>query len=148
VARGAAAEWLQAQSANPLGVAHSFPLGDVDFVVGGSHILVAGGSQPAITPDKRHPRTAIGVDAAGFLYLLVVDGRTEKSVGMTLPELQVYVAQMGLTNAINLDGGGSSTLVLRGTLMNVPSDGKERPVASFVEVGPPTPRCQHAFVRC
>jgi hypothetical protein len=148
VARGAAAEWLRAQSANPLGIAHSFPLGDVDFVVGGSHILVAGATQPAITPDKRHPRTAIGVDAAGFLYLLVVDGRTEKSLGMTLLELQAYVGQMGLTNAINLDGGGSSTLVLRGTLMNVPAEGKERPVASFVEVGPSTPRCSHAFVRC
>jgi hypothetical protein len=148
VARGAAAEWLQAQSKNPLGIAHSFPLGGVDFMVGGSHVLVAGGAQPAITPDKRHPRTAIGVDAAGFLYLLVVDGRSEKSLGMTLPELQAYVTQMGMTNAINLDGGGSSTLVLRETLMNVPAEGKERPVASVVEVGPPRPRCRHAFVGC
>ena len=148
VARGAAAEWLQSQSANPLGVAHSFPLNGVDFMVAGSHILMHGGVQPAITPDKRHPRTAIGVDASGFLYLLVVDGRSEKSLGMTLPELQAYVSQMGMTNAINLDGGGSSTLVLRGTLMNVPAEGKERPVASFVEVGPPSPRCSHAFVRC
>jgi Phosphodiester glycosidase len=148
VARGAAAEWLQTQSANPLGVRHSFPLGNVDFLVSGSHILVAGGAQPALTPDKRNPRTAIGLDAAGFLYLLVVDGRTEKSLGMTLPELQAYVAQNSMTNAINLDGGGSSTLVLRETLMNAPADGKERPVASMVEVGPPRPRCRHPFVRC
>jgi hypothetical protein len=148
VARGAAAEWLQTQSANPLSVAHSFPLGNVDFIAGGSHVLVAGGGQPAIRPDARHPRTAIGVDAGGFLYMLVVDGRTEKSLGMTLPELQAYVAQMGMTNAINLDGGGSSSLVLRGTLMNVPADGKERAVASFVQVGPPQPLCRHPFVRC
>jgi hypothetical protein len=148
VARGGAAEWLQAQAANSLMLAHSFPLVNVDFVAGGSHVLVAGGSQPALTADRRNPRTAIGVDAGGFLYLVVVDGRSDKSLGMTLPELQAFVAGMGMTNAINLDGGGSSTLVLRENLMNMPSDGRERPVASIIEVGPPRPGCRHAFIRC
>jgi exopolysaccharide biosynthesis protein len=82
------------------------------------------------------------------VYLLVVDGRSEQSLGMTLLELQAYVTGMGLTNAINLDGGGSSTLVLGGSVMNKPSDGRERRVPSLVEDGAPQPSCAHAFVRC
>ena len=147
VGHGAAAEWLQSQSGNPLGLAHSFPLGNLDFMVGGSHVLVraersrrSAGQAPPTHGDRRRRRR--------LPLRHRVDGRSEKSLGMTLPELQAYASQMGMTNAINLDGGGSSTLVLRGTLMNVPADGRERPVASFVEVGPPLPRCRHAFVRC
>ncbi|HEV8573992.1 MAG TPA: phosphodiester glycosidase family protein [Dehalococcoidia bacterium] len=148
VGRGASAEWMLAQSGNPLGVAHSFPLGAVDFMVSGSHVLIANGAKAAIGPDSRNPRTAIGVDGNGFLYLLVVDGRSDQSLGMTLQELQNHLAQMGITNAINLDGGGSSTMFLRDAVMNHPSDGKERPVANIIEVGPPLPPCPHSFVRC
>ena len=148
VGRGAAAEWILAQSGNPLTVVHSFPLEGLNFMVGGSHVLVQNGTAPAIATDKRNPRTAIGVDAGGFLYLLVVDGRSQQSLGMTLPELQAYVTGMGLTNAINLDGGGSSTLVVGGSVVNKPSDGRERRVPSVVEVGAPKPSCGHAFVRC
>ena len=67
---------------------------------------------------------------------------------MTLPELQAYVRKLGLTNAINLDGGGSSTLVVAQTIVNHPSDGPERAVPAIVEVGPPRPACWHAFIRC
>jgi hypothetical protein len=148
VGRGAAAEWMLAQNANPLTVVHSFPLEGMNFMVGGSHVLIQNGTPPVINADRSNPRTAIGVDAGGFLYLLVVDGRSEQSLGMTLLELQAYVIGMGLTNAINLDGGGSSTLVLGGSVMNKPSDGRERPVPSVVEVGAPKPSCALAFVRC
>jgi hypothetical protein len=148
VARGTASEWLFAQMASPLAVAHSFPLGVVDFVVAGSHILMQAGAPASLTADKQNPRTVIGADANGFLYLLVIDGRSEHSLGMTLPELQAYVAAMGMQNAINLDGGGSSTLVVGGNVMNKPSDGRERPVASIVEVGAPRPACGIPFVSC
>jgi hypothetical protein len=146
---GAAADWMRAQSANPLAVVHSFPLSaDVDFMVAGSHALVQDGVLPEIKPDRRHPRTAIGVDAGGFLYLLVVDGRSKESLGMTLPELQAYAAGLGLTNAINLDGGGSSTLVVGQSVVNKPSAGRERAVPGIVEIGAPRPACLHPFVRC
>jgi exopolysaccharide biosynthesis protein len=54
------------------------------------------------------PRTAAGIDEA-FLYIVVVDGRSMASIGMSLAELQKYLSRLELVNAINLDGGGSST---------------------------------------
>ena len=82
-----------------------------------------------------NPRTAIGIDKKGKkLILLVVDGRSELSRGMTYGQLAEEMVKRGAYTAINLDGGGSSTLVLRqdGELkvMNKPSDRKERAVAN------------------
>ena len=148
VGHGAAAEWMQWQSGSPLAAVHSFPLPNLDFMVGGSHILMQAGQKSVLPEDRRNPRTAVGVDAGGFLYVIVVDGRSDKSAGMNLPELQAYAAAHGLTNAINLDGGGSSTLVVAQAVVNHPSDGPERAVPSIIEVGPPRPSCWHAFVRC
>jgi exopolysaccharide biosynthesis protein len=81
--------------------------------------------------NRRHPRTAIARLADGRLLLVVVDGRQPyHSLGMTLPELAVTLNALGATDAINLDGGGSSTLVVRGTVVNLPSDeGGERAVS-------------------
>ena len=79
VGHGAAAEWLQWQSSSPLAAVHSFPLPNLDFMVGGSHILMQAGQKTPLPEDKRNPRTAIGVDAGGFLYVIVVDGRSDKS---------------------------------------------------------------------
>jgi hypothetical protein len=149
VATGEAAEWMKQNIQHPLSFDSSFPLADVDFVVGGSHVLIqngepAGGSLPA----GRHPRTAIGIDEEGFAYLVVADGRSSASFGMSLAELQMYLDGLGLLNAINLDGGGSSTMVLRGSVMNTPSDGRERSVASVVEFTQQHVTCRHDFVRC
>jgi hypothetical protein len=148
VGRGAAAEWMQAQSANPLAAVYSFPVKPLDFMVAGSHLLMQSGQKVPVPEDQRNPRTAAGVDANGFLYIAVVDGRSEQSAGMTLPELQNFVASLGLANAINLDGGGSSTLTIGGTTVNRPSDGRERPVPAIIEVGPARPSCWHPFIRC
>lgn len=148
VGHGAAAEWLQSQSANPLAAVHSFPLPNLDFMVAGSHILLQAGQKTALPEDRRNPRTGLGVDANGFLYVIVVDGRSDQSAGMNLPELQAYAANLRVTNAINLDGGGSSTLVVAQAVVNRPSDGPERAVPAIVEVGPPRPSCRHAFIRC
>ncbi len=77
----------------------------------------------------RHPRTAVGFNGRK-LYLLVVDGRQPGySAGMTLPELSQAMVDLGCTDAMNLDGGGSTTLWARGAVINRPSDGRERPVA-------------------
>ncbi len=72
----------------------------------------------------RHPRTAVGLTRDGkTLYLLTVDGRQPGlSVGMSLPELAEYLRQLGCWTAMNFDGGGSTTMVIRGDIVNKPSD--------------------------
>ena len=83
---------------------------------------------------ERHPRTAVGWDSR-YLYLIQVDGRQEGlSVGMTLEELGAYMAQMGCTDAMNLDGGGSATFWFNGKIRNSPCDGHERPIANALVI--------------
>ncbi|XP_053313109.1 N-acetylglucosamine-1-phosphodiester alpha-N-acetylglucosaminidase [Spea bombifrons] len=66
-------------------------------------------------------RTAVGHDQEGRLILFHVDGQTD-SRGLTLWEMATFLKKQGVINAINLDGGGSATLVINGTLSNYPSD--------------------------
>ncbi|NWX83059.1 NAGPA acetylglucosaminidase, partial [Nothoprocta ornata] len=66
-------------------------------------------------------RTAVGHDSQGQLVLVHVDGQTE-SRGLNLWEMADFLRQQGIINAINLDGGGSATLVLNGTLASYPSE--------------------------
>lgn len=71
----------------------------------------------------RHPRTAIGWNAdQSKIWLVVVDGRQEHSAGMSLQELSRFFIELGATDALNLDGGGSSALVFDGQVRNTPSD--------------------------
>jgi hypothetical protein len=71
----------------------------------------------------RHPRTLIGVDAGGAIWLVTVDGRQPAlSLGMTFAELQALSHRLGLRSALNLDGGGSTTMVVHGNVVNHPSD--------------------------
>jgi len=87
----------------------------------------------------RHPRSAIGIKANGKIILLTVDGRQENSAGMSLHELTKTMRWLGCVSAINLDGGGSTTLwVATAGVVNYPSDNKkwdhegERKVANVV----------------
>lgn len=86
--------------------------------------------------DTRHPRTSAGLSQDGrTLYLAVVDGRTTLSVGMTCPELGALMAELGAWTAINLDGGGSTTMWLAGQgVVNDPSDGAQRVVANHLGI--------------
>ena len=78
-----------------------------------------------------HPRTAAGVTRNGDLLLLVVDGRQVESRGVSLEELAVIMHDLGAVRALNLDGGGSSTLVVNGVLLNRPTgDTRQREVMS------------------
>ena len=74
--------------------------------------------------NARHPRSVIGTDAAGYVWLIVVDGRAKgKAAGMTIAELTQLAQSLGLTDALNLDGGGSSTLwALPAGVINHPCD--------------------------
>jgi len=78
----------------------------------------------------RHPRTAVGFNEQKFFWV-TVDGRQPGySVGMTLPELAALMVELGCQQALNLDGGGSTTFWVRGKVLNQPSDRRERPVAN------------------
>jgi hypothetical protein len=111
--------------------------------VGGIPLLVENG-RVVVTPCaaslcKRHPRTAIGVTPAGRILMVVVDGRREGSKGVTLVRLARLMRTLGASHALNLDGGGSSTMVVRGRggrprVVNRPSDGSQRKVSSAVLV--------------
>jgi hypothetical protein len=72
---------------------------------------------------KRHPRTAVGVLGNGHWIFVVVDGARGQALGFTILELADFMQVLGCTDALNLDGGGSSTMVLDGKVVNQPSHG-------------------------
>ncbi|MCF6240352.1 MAG: phosphodiester glycosidase family protein [Bacteroidales bacterium] len=86
---------------------------------------------------KRHPRTCIGITKDSILFI-TVDGRSETGSGMTLKELQTFVKNFKCTDAINMDGGGSTTIWTKEKgLLNSPSDKKgERSVANAILILP------------
>jgi hypothetical protein len=85
----------------------------------------------------RQPRTLAGVRPDGTLLLVTVDGRAPGwSAGMTLPEAARLMRSLGARDALNLDGGGSSTMTVRGEVVNRPSDHVERRVSDGLFVMP------------
>jgi len=109
--------------------------------LGASNILLKDGAPAPIPSDavfiNPEPRTAVGFTANNEIYFLVVDGRKfEYSNGMSLAELTEVFTALGVENAANLDGGGSSTFVTRHSVADVfhvrnrPSDGSPRPVGN------------------
>ncbi len=89
---------------------------------------------PAEFVNARHPRTAIGIKKNGHLLLVTVDGRKKISRGATLPEMAQIMLRLGAQQAMNLDGGGSTDMVVAGGVVNTPSDGTERPVVNALLV--------------
>ena len=108
----------------------------LDFAVGGRQILVKDGvPQPesVVGTDGQAPRTSIGFKDGGKTMLLVTaDGRQSLVLGPTRAQMGVLMADLGVETALNLDGGGSTTMVARplgnplATVRNLPSDGSER----------------------
>ena len=84
----------------------------------------------------RAPRTAVGVTKDGRYLLAVVDGRQSHSVGLTLTDWARLLVKFGAQDAINLDGGGSTDLVVNGEVQNSPSDGQERAVGDALVLVP------------
>lgn len=115
-------------------------------VAGGRPLILAGGqvlnTQSALDHlTSLNPRTAIGYDATGAkLVMLVVDGRTSTSQGCVSKVLADIMLATGCTEAMNFDGGGSSTIYVDNLgVRNSPSDGKERAVVNAVFAISPTP---------
>ncbi|MDB1088512.1 phosphodiester glycosidase family protein [Streptomyces sp. ACA25] len=115
--------------------------------VGGNGLLVRDG-EPQNWEGRPNnataPRTAVGFSEDGReMHILTVDGRQAQSGGTTLTELAILMARLGSHTALNLDGGGSTTLLARDqggtgtTLVNSPSDGWDRPVPNGLAVTAP-----------
>jgi hypothetical protein len=86
---------------------------------------------------ERNPRTFAGTDAAGRTLIATVDGRSTASLGTTIVETAAVARALGMRDALNLDGGGSTTMVTRGQVVNSPSDAAgERPVGDALLVLP------------
>jgi hypothetical protein len=117
----------------------SIPIAEL---IGGGPRLIRNGAESveslaegfgASFASDRHPRSAVGFSQDSTkVYFFTVDGRqTGYSVGMSLYELADYMLEWGVWEGINLDGGGSTTMVIRGRVVNSPSDaGGERSVAN------------------
>lgn len=109
------------------------PLTPGTFAVNGRYPLLRDGE--VIAPrtggsfvTARHPRTVAGVAADGRVLLMTIDGRSRTSVGATLLEAAEAARSLGMVEAVNLDGGGSSTMSVNGHPSGKPSDGRERAV--------------------
>ncbi|MEE4492899.1 phosphodiester glycosidase family protein [Streptomyces sp. BE230] len=86
---------------------------------------------------KRNPRTLAGVDAAGRTVLVTADGRSTDALGLSIPESAAVARALGLRDAVNLDGGGSTTMAVDGEVINAPSDATgERPVGDALLILP------------
>lgn len=143
VARGNAAARLREEA--PVGTTLSLRLilqpdwATVSDAIGGGPVLVRDGkpvyrANEAFTTEQlapRGPRSAVGQRADGGLLLVATDGRQPGySIGMTNFELAQAMVRLGAVRAMALDGGGSTTLAFEGTVLNRPSDGRERPIST------------------
>jgi hypothetical protein len=121
------------------------PKGKVYNAISGERMLVSKGQKVGgLDAQLRQPRTAVGFNRNGrWLYLVVVDGREQASEGASLSELADLLISYGVYNAMNLDGGGSSTLAIEGVdkqprVLNTPVNdnvaGRERAVANHLGI--------------
>jgi hypothetical protein len=119
---------------------------NIENAVGGFFQILVNGAlaERTLTRENREPRSAAGISSDGkYLYLLIIDGRRADSAGGTEKETALLLLALGSWNGLNLDGGGSSALALRGAdgkvkVVNVPVHGgilgMERAVAGCLGV--------------
>jgi hypothetical protein len=110
------------------------------FALGGKYrLLRAGAVQSGLPVAPGAERTAVGFSGGGMtMWLVATEGREVSAAGLDLPELAVFMRGLGVRDAVDLDDGGSTTIVSRlpgrssPTLLNRPSDGSERRVANGI----------------
>ncbi len=118
----------------------SRPAGSPAMAITGNQFLIDDGVIRVVDDRELHPRTAIGIDRdTHSILLLVIDGRQSFSRGYTMVEMANLMQDLGADEALNLDGGGSSTMIAKRpdgkvAVINSPSDGRERHVANAVSV--------------
>lgn len=128
-----AGSWIPREKAGQTQVVGGFP----ELLDGGRPVLGLALDRSQDFAAVRHPRTAVAYDPAGqTLWLMVVDGRQGAySSGMTLEEVTGTFESLGATEALNLDGGGSSVMVVHGIARSRPSDADgERAVRNALAV--------------
>ncbi|MBR1647723.1 MAG: phosphodiester glycosidase family protein [Selenomonadaceae bacterium] len=127
-----------------INVEHGGDFNEAIHIIGAGPTLVKGG-EVYVTVDAeqfpndirvgRAPRSAVGITQYGDYIFAVVDGRQAHSKGCTLDEwARILKEHFGAIEAINLDGGGSSELVFKGSIINLPSDGHERSVGDALTI--------------
>jgi exopolysaccharide biosynthesis protein len=115
---------------------------DAYDVIGGDTMLVHEGqiSVPTYCGSyfcQGQPRTGVGVQTDGRLLFVVVDGRQPRySLGLSMVGFARLMKKLGAVEALNLDGGGASTMVVKDKVVNRPSDGHLRHVASAALILP------------
>jgi exopolysaccharide biosynthesis protein len=158
-ARGEAREWARRAltkgtrvrvraTLQPADAARPNPWADAEDILGAGPRLVTNGQVDVTDVREKmiptfatelHPRTAIASLADGRALLLVADGRrSPERVGLALDDLAKLLIELGAVDAINLDGGGSTAMVVKGTVVNFPTDPTgERPVSDAIVVRGP-----------
>lgn len=136
----------------------NFDKQDLKYAVAGAPRLLEGGQPSAELADRkdameRHPRTAVGIKD-NKIYMVTVDGRQPGySDGMNLYEIAEFFLGQGVENAINFDGGGSTTMAVRKQgnaavkLANHPSDGRERHVGNSIQLVSEAPLSEPVMLR-
>jgi len=110
---------------------------DMENIIQAGPLLLDDGVVPATTEDfntslvnVRHPRSAVGINAAGDWVFIAVDGRNGlHASGATISELTEILRSQGILYALNLDGGSSTEIIINGKIYNSPSDGRERKIS-------------------
>ncbi len=130
----------------------SYPSGATQWspvmAIGAGPLLIKGGvyyntweaemfdASSGVGPTSNNPRSAVGVTSEGFLIFFVCEGRnkTPDTPGLTLQNVADMMLELGCCEAINLDGGGSSCMLVNGTETIKPSDGQQRSVVTAVAI--------------
>lgn len=134
-----ATELLALVPGTPMRLHWTFGWANVFDAVGGAPLLLRDGQPVGICNSGCgvQPRTGVGVTANGNILLVVVDGRQRRwSVGTTVEQFTRIMRGLGAVTALNLDGGGSSEMVVEGEVVNRPSDGRERLISNAILVLP------------
>ena len=140
VGRGPGAEALSQLRVGSIATVKWALPGEPRLAISGERILLRNRALQVSDDREMHPRTAIGIDRdTGRLLMLVVDGRQSFSRGFTLVELARLLRQLGAEDALNFDGGGSSTMVAKNAtgrvrVLNSPSDGEQRRIPDGLEI--------------
>ena len=116
------------------GILQTFSFGPT-LVTNGKAVQSSVLKEKSLVPTSENPRTAIGQIAPLHYIIIVVDGRTKTSTGMSLSKLALEFEKRGCSVAYNLDGGGSSTMYFNGEIINNPTDGRnigERKVSDII----------------